>query len=97
MSHMGEGLGTGRSSELRQGERSCRGDSRKLVLRKKNVNIFLGQAGLYGEEFWPWTRWLSPSELALFLVSVLSPEALGDGVGRPATAWGVAPQGLKVS
>lgn len=97
MSSMGEGLGTGRSSYLRQAERSCIGDSKELVLGKKNVDILLGIAGLCGKEPWPWTGWLGPSELALFLVSDLSPEVLGDGVGRPATAWGVAPQGLKVS
>lgn len=48
------------------------------------MNILLGIAGLCGEELWPWTGWLGPSELALFLVSDLSPEAWGmEWAGAP--------------
>lgn len=54
MSSLGEGLGPGGSSELRQAERSCLGDSEEeLVLGEKTVNVLLGIAGLCGEELWP--------------------------------------------
>lgn len=53
-SSLGEGLGPGGSSELRQAERSCLGDSEEeLVLGEKTVNVLLGIAGLCGEELWP--------------------------------------------
>lgn len=40
---------------MRQAERSCIDDSKKLVLGEKNVDILLGIAGLCGEELWPQT------------------------------------------
>lgn len=93
----GEGLGTGRSRELRQVERPCIGDSRELVLKKKKCEHFSGPGWSIRGRVLALDRVAQPLELALFLVSDLSPEVLGDGVGRPATAWGVASRGLKVS